>query len=374
MGMIGRLHGDSVGVWDRRRKRVTVFSKTGEPRTGQPATVPGELVPAVGWLEDGSLVVTSTITPAEAWSTQPGETRRDNRFIVIRPDGTGETVLVLRGLEVIVTRSGRTYVPESVLFGRNSYLAPSAAGFVAGESDSFELRRRSWDGRLVTIIRKSGPARTVTDAELMMAEANADTVQQQILRIAGRAARGLSSSADTKPPHRSTHPYFDALMVDATEHVWVRQSSLGAATKSWLVFDPGGIWLGAISLPSNLRVTDIGPDYILGIYQDDLGVQSVRLYALDRRHGAQRSFQLSMAREPYEASRQNFLAEAADSRRRLALRSPCSSERLHGFFNPTSLVSVPKHSRGPRAAEFGGRVSAGKFRIVCRGCVCQHIE
>jgi hypothetical protein len=285
MGMIGRLHGDSVGVWDRRRKRVTVFSKTGEPRTGQPATVTGELVPAIGWLEDGSLIVTSTITPAEAWSTQPGETRRDNRFIVIRPDGTGETVLVLRGLEVIVTRSGRTYVPESVLFGRNSYLAPSAAGFVAGESDSFELRRRSWDGRLVTIIRKPGPARTVTDAELTIAKANAERARQQILRITGMTARGLSSTAGTELPHRSTHPYFDALMVDATEHIWVRQSSRGAATQSWLVFDPGGIWLGAISLPGNLRVTDIGPDYVLGIYRDDLGVESVRLYGLDRRRG-----------------------------------------------------------------------------------------
>jgi hypothetical protein len=283
MGMIGRLRGDSVGVWDRRRKRMTVFSKTGEPRTGPPATVSGELVPAIGWLEDGSLIVTPMITFAEAMRAESGETRREKRFIVIRPDGTEETVLVLRGQETIVTRSGRTYAPKRVLFGRDSYLAPSAAGFVAGESDSFELRRRSWDGRLVTIIRKPGPARTVTDAELMIAEANAERVRQQILRITGRAGRGSSSTADTKPPHRATHPYFDALMVDATEHIWVRQSSLGAATQSWLVFDPGGIWLGAISLPGNLRVTDIGSDYILGIYRDDLGVESVRLYGLDRR-------------------------------------------------------------------------------------------
>lgn len=285
MGLIGRLHGDSIGVWDRRRKRVTVFSKTGQARTGTSATVAGEIVPAIGWRDDGSVIVTSTITFGEALSAEPGEGRTQNHFIRVSPDGASETTLVLPGQEVLVTRSGRSYLPQKVLFGRDSYLAVSAAGFVSGENSTFELRKRSWDGRLIAIIRKSGSAKAVTDSDLAIANANAERTRQQMLRVAGAPARGADAEAlaNSKVPHRSTHPYFDDLVIDASDHVWARESSVQTGTQSWFVFGPDGIWLGTVSLPGNLKVTDIGEDYILGTCQDELGVESVQLYELDRR-------------------------------------------------------------------------------------------
>ncbi len=290
LGLIGRLRGDSIGVWDLHRKRVTIFSKTGQPRTGPPATVSGVIVPAIAWLENGSLIVTSTITPAEAMSARPGEARQQQHFIRILPDGRTETVVVLRGQEKIVTRSGRNFAADPVLFGRNSYLAASANDFVAGESDAFELRRRTWDGRLLTVIRKPGAARKVTAAELNIARAEAEKARQQSFKLTAAAARPASattlprpSNADTEVPYRATHPFFDALLIDATGHVWVREPSVGSGTRSWLVFDPSGIWLGTISVQANLKITDVGRDYVLGVYRDELGVESVRLYRLDRR-------------------------------------------------------------------------------------------
>jgi hypothetical protein len=290
MGLIGRLRGDSIGVWDLYRKRVTIFSKTGQPRTGPPATVSGVIVPGIGWLENGSLIVTSSLTPAEAMSAQPGEARHQQHFIRVRPDGRTETVLVLRGQEKMVTRSGRNFAAEPVLFGRNSYLATSANAYVAGESDAFELRRRSWDGRLLTIIRKPGPARKVTAAELSIAQAEAEKARQRSLKFTAAASRRASATTLLRPsnagaelPHRSTHPFFDALLIDATGHIWVREPPVGSAPRAWLVFDPSGAWLGAISVPVSLNLTDIGRDYVLGVHRDELGIESVRLYRLDRR-------------------------------------------------------------------------------------------
>jgi len=130
-----------------------------------------------------------------------------------------------------------------------------------------------------------------TASELKLAQAEAEETRQRSLNLmagATRPAAGTSlsrpSNAATELPHRPTHPFFDALLIDATGHVWTRQSSVGSATRSWLVFDPGGIWLGTVSVPGSLRITDIGRDYVLGVYRDDLDVQSVRLYKLDRRN------------------------------------------------------------------------------------------
>jgi hypothetical protein len=55
--------------------------------------------------------------------------------------------------------------------------------------------------------------------------------------------------------------------------------------------DPDGRWLGEITFPERFVLTDVGFDYVLGWWRDDLGVESVRLYDLikpgvtDRKQG-----------------------------------------------------------------------------------------
>lgn len=48
------------------------------------------------------------------------------------------------------------------------------------------------------------------------------------------------------------------------------------------VFRPDGIYLGTVKLPHDLRQVEIGPDYVLGVAKDELGVEHVRMYGLDR--------------------------------------------------------------------------------------------
>ncbi len=48
------------------------------------------------------------------------------------------------------------------------------------------------------------------------------------------------------------------------------------------VFRPDGVYLGTVKLPHNLRITEIGPDYILGVMRDEMDVQYVWMYGLDR--------------------------------------------------------------------------------------------
>ncbi len=48
------------------------------------------------------------------------------------------------------------------------------------------------------------------------------------------------------------------------------------------VFRRDGVYLGTVKLPHDLRQIEIGPDYVLGVARDELGVEQVRMYGLAR--------------------------------------------------------------------------------------------
>ena len=48
------------------------------------------------------------------------------------------------------------------------------------------------------------------------------------------------------------------------------------------VFRPDGVYLGTVQLPHDLEVHEIGADYVLGVAKDDLDIEYVRTYGLDR--------------------------------------------------------------------------------------------
>ena len=50
----------------------------------------------------------------------------------------------------------------------------------------------------------------------------------------------------------------------------------------WDILDPEGRWLGTIQTPTRLTIFEIGSDYVLGRYRDELDIEKVRLHTLHR--------------------------------------------------------------------------------------------
>ena len=50
----------------------------------------------------------------------------------------------------------------------------------------------------------------------------------------------------------------------------------------WMVFDADGVALGFIETPDGLSVFEIGADYLLGRVTDDMGVESVQVWGVER--------------------------------------------------------------------------------------------
>ena len=52
--------------------------------------------------------------------------------------------------------------------------------------------------------------------------------------------------------------------------------------RCWTVFDPEGLVQGLIETPPGLGVLEIGEDSVPGLAEDDLGVEYVQRWSLDR--------------------------------------------------------------------------------------------
>jgi hypothetical protein len=80
-----------------------------------------------------------------------------------------------------------------------------------------------------------------------------------------------------------TLPAFRSLKVDAMGWLWAELYEWDPTLPpKWMVFDLDGRARGTLTTPKGLVVESIGADYILGIWIDDLGIEFVRRYALNR--------------------------------------------------------------------------------------------
>ena len=83
-------------------------------------------------------------------------------------------------------------------------------------------------------------------------------------------------------------PAFASLMTDALDHLWVEEYEIPGAERPgvvWTVFDPEGRVLGFVETAEGLEVYEIGEDYLLGRVTDELGVEYVQVWPLERSGG-----------------------------------------------------------------------------------------
>ena len=83
-------------------------------------------------------------------------------------------------------------------------------------------------------------------------------------------------------------PAFASVMSDALDHLWVEEYEVPGEERPgvlWTVFDPEGKVLGFVETPEGLEILEIGEDNILGHYRDELGVEYVQVWPLERSVG-----------------------------------------------------------------------------------------
>lgn len=173
------------------------------------------------------------------------------------------------------------------LFGKSSYLAASDHEIFVAASDTYSIQVLDSRGQLRRIIRRWTPSRIVTDEDI-------DRYMEQRVDAAGVKPEERSAWEESfrDASVASKMPAYRWAQVDEVGNLWVEDwQDVGLGQGPFSVFDADGIWLGQVDVPEGLlpdrgglfqQWAEIGPDYFLGVWEDDLGVQQVRLYRIEK--------------------------------------------------------------------------------------------
>jgi hypothetical protein len=279
LSWIRASRGDTLVAYDGRQRRLSTFDPQGTfvgSTTLELTAEKGYLSPA-GQFADGTLFVQL----GQVFS--PGEVKRGvvrDSASYLRYSSAGallNPVIRLRGSEAFVESDEKSLSVSSLIFGRSSLHALVGNQVFAADNDTYEIGLYGMDGKLMELIRRRAEPRPVTRTDF-------DAVRQE--HTEGMDNPSLAkrfTDMMEKMPVPSTLPAFANLEVDSEGNLWVQEYPAPAAEGTeWTVFEPDGRMLGAVSMPDRFRPTRIGSDFVLGIWKDDLDVEHLRMYRLEK--------------------------------------------------------------------------------------------
>jgi len=161
--------------------------------------------------------------------------------------------------------------------GKQPVLGIGESAIFIGSADRFQIRVVSRTGETIAALQRAEPPIAVTRTDIQ------EAIEREI------ANRGESSRKDVEAAYAAmnfpaTLPAYTDLRVDSENLVWIRPYPRGSPTSvRWSVFDPKGVLVAEVDLPTHLEVFEIGTDYVLGRYLDPAeAIPQVRLYHFKR--------------------------------------------------------------------------------------------
>ncbi len=211
----------------------------------------------------------------------------DERPVAIRlADGSANDLIVVGGEEVLM-RGGRR--EGGYAFSNYPEFGASADRVAVIDTDAYSVRVLSpVDGAVERIVRRDVAPREATDA----------VFEEHLAGILGMASGFPPEEIDRVERmwrdfrRAPVLPVLRSIHVDTTGHLWLQPYYVaGADPPPFEIHAPDGSWLGSVSVPSGLQrafvqyqapYLEIGADYVLGVWTDELDVQYVRMYRINR--------------------------------------------------------------------------------------------
>ncbi len=287
MRFMGSLPGDTLVTWDSGLDRVQLFGPDGGLAHIFPVETPWPRFPpvhAIGVSGRNLLIV---------FHDARGEVPNGVvRWPPVRigalslEDGSIRELIDVPGAEAHITPMGEGQgAVGEYLFGKGPRFAVSAGGLAVVDTERLSVRWISvGDGTTTRILRRDSPVQEVTieDVDAWVEWMTALSVEQGLHLPPGLREQPM---APTLPAVKSIH-------LDAAGNLWVEPHSRhGAEMPPFEVYAPDGTWLGTVAVPPGLQLEnrvglptgfEVGDDYVLGVWRDELGVEYVRVYGLTK--------------------------------------------------------------------------------------------
>jgi hypothetical protein len=276
------LRGDSLVLLDRRLRRVSLIHPDGGFVRSFPLPDGVAAYPMDGWLFDTGSVLIQDLPLTESGAHEEGFNRTPVPYASCDLSGVFLTDFGrLPGAErVNITREtehGIATLLSSIPFGRDPPVAVSGDLFFFGAQDAYEVTVYRSDGSVSGIVRLDRQPIPVTDADLAaFIDEEVRGYQDEDEAQARRRELEAMPRMAVRPPH-------GPLFADRSGVLFVTEFMMpGDTTVGVNVFDPTGRLSGRFAMPAGLEVLEVGEGYLLGLFEDDLGVETLRLYGLSR--------------------------------------------------------------------------------------------
>lgn len=270
---------DTAILYDPSLARITYF-----PLAGGTAHVLDLDAAGLGDVEDSAPLWVSRFgdgsllgRPNRADPTENGRTRAPFYFVRLDPATmTVDTLIAARGSEYVVQNLGTAQeVVQPVLFSPFTHGLAHGDHLYLADSNDFWIEERDGGGALVRRFGRTWEPVAIdrrfrrTYGEQQVAAAPTSH------RAEVRAEMARAVFADHFPAHEGE------MIVDPDGNLWIVHVRVpGDVDRAWSVFSPEGRWLGEVHVPVGLRVTDVGADYVVGVWRDREGVQTIRVFDL----------------------------------------------------------------------------------------------
>jgi hypothetical protein len=266
--------GDSILAYDYRNDRISVRDLSGVlARTFRLEWFSGGLVPET-LLRDGTVM---TITARRLGEIEGTGLLLDSALIS-RYDLDGALIDSLGRLphnQRVTFSDGNSNSTLGLPFSVYGKLAPSPDGYCYAFGVRFEIRCFSSAGSTTLIVRTITLPRPIGPLDI-------DWFWENALADANPVAAASMRRRREVMPFPDTFPAFEDLLADDQERTWAEVYPLpDAPTREWQVFEDGR-WIARLTVPSAFQVMAISGDRLIGVWRDELGVESVRSYAILR--------------------------------------------------------------------------------------------
>lgn len=278
------ISGDTVFVYDQRQRRWTTF------------VGPDSLVDVTG------APPLADHTPIDAWPVQQDiwlaafgsrrtnmsgatEYRRDP-VLLLRSAARGgdlDTVAVVDGQESFDIAVGGNVIFAAPPFPRNPVYATHGDFLYHGNAERFEFTRLNLETGEKRITRFAGAERPLPAWEV---EAFRDSTRAFAARTDGFGRESMEIM-EQEAPVPEIRPAYNRLLISADGLLCFEESRSRFDHEStipleWLIFDPDGSAQARMVVPPQFHVLEVGTDYVLGRWTDELDVQSMRVFSLTR--------------------------------------------------------------------------------------------
>lgn len=275
--------GDSIVAWTAPRQGISVFASDGS--FGRTFNMEGDGDPLWAFFSPQSVTRDGSVLAVLAFPTA-------DTLVAELKDGEGRTTAELGTHTNMETHrvvvDGRAS-SGGTIFGRRPVYATWGDRIVIGSTDRYELKAFGADGSLERLVRRGHVPRAPTAANV--AAYIDENVPHPSPGMSDAERQGLRRSRrvyESMPVARH-FPAFTSIITDAMGHLWVEEYEFPGEERPgslWTVFDAEGQVLGFLETPEVLTILEIGADYILTWNRDDLDVEYVQLWPLDRRGGS----------------------------------------------------------------------------------------